>query len=437
MDFSEAAAILVDRRSMGDVTIMLPDFCCSDVQRLLSFLYSGKCYVVSKAEIETFKSVFQCLRVDSFMVRNLKVTREHSPCKPNLKRKGSEETETKAKKSRLCEVCDTSLLLNHSSSKANLDKYTGHITVHLKDELFDDLPILNNYYCAINSCPFQSPNRYKFIRHLTKTHSELHSRIERRIREQPSSKDQLKSITKTLQELGAEPSNSPITSEQDILESYEGSTEDACLKCLACDESFKTKENATMHFFRHHYVKDEFKKSLAAIKTLPKRAVQARTTIKCQEGNCSFVTLSKCMLLRHLADLHGLFDDVAIGDVIPDIGDLDSVFTGHETDTKPAESVPVRLYQCENCCQSFKVTEAKKHFESAIHRKDNRVVCNSCDFSQKCSSLGEFRAVHNQHQCEEKPAKSSAVSNLYSSLARNMSILKQSSKDAIAGGDYD
>ena len=55
MDFNEATAMLLGRHAGDDITLMLPDFECKTVNRILDFLYSGQCYVTSKTEVETFK----------------------------------------------------------------------------------------------------------------------------------------------------------------------------------------------------------------------------------------------------------------------------------------------------------------------------------------------------------------------------------------------
>jgi len=75
IDFKEASALLLDRHAArDDVTLMLPDFTCDTVNRILDFLYSGQCFVKSKQEVETFKGVFKSLKIDAFTVKNLQVT---------------------------------------------------------------------------------------------------------------------------------------------------------------------------------------------------------------------------------------------------------------------------------------------------------------------------------------------------------------------------
>ena len=84
MDFNEATAMLLGRHAGDDITLMLPDFECKTVNRILDFLYSGQCYVTSKTEVETFKGklsftyLILCTKKEIFFQRKFILLNERS-----------------------------------------------------------------------------------------------------------------------------------------------------------------------------------------------------------------------------------------------------------------------------------------------------------------------------------------------------------------------
>ena len=137
-----------------------------------------------------------------------------------------------------CEICKTEIVLSSKDETtqklANLLKYQRHLLLHTDQGLFDEIPLLDRYYCPKKSsqehskmssvspvsphtksgnknvqCSYESDNRDHFLLHLSNHHQEFYPRLLRRLRETGDLPEntaslsdeykQLKSIKRSLQ----------------------------------------------------------------------------------------------------------------------------------------------------------------------------------------------------------------------------------------------
>lgn len=316
MDFNEATAMLLGRHAGDDITLMLPDFECKTVNRILDFLYSGQCYVTSKTEVETFKGVFKSLKIDAFTVKNLQVTKSQipseqtpkksppkpfkpepatsksasnanpspssepkpkagtsnskqetkkpksAPSKAEPKGKGAKATTESAKASTpdmTCPICSQVIPAVKNKPELNRYRYTEHIVTHVKGTLFEDVPVLDAYACPHAGCDFQAEAGIKLIQHLTRTqHNELLPRVERRITEVKVNSDEHKQMTQikatlnTLSKSESKAAEWAICTELQVLDAYDTSFHGDNYLCLICKAKFGTALKAIYHFVYTH-----------------------------------------------------------------------------------------------------------------------------------------------------------------------------------------